>query len=148
MSARPYKPAAMPGLMPYLAVADPEISLAFYEKAFGFQRDGEPMLKDGRILHVEMKFLDIRIMMGPEGAFGGEAKSPKSSGNVQGIGIYVYCEDVDAMHEQAVGAGSEIVMPPQDMFWGDRMFQAADPDGYRWSFAQNVADFDPGKLPA
>ncbi|MCH7630408.1 MAG: hypothetical protein IIC07_00750 [Proteobacteria bacterium] len=31
--------------------------------------------------------------------------------------------------------------------WGDRIFQVADLDGYRWTFAQNVADFDPANVP-
>jgi PhnB protein len=38
-------------------------------------------------------------------------------------------------------------MPPQDMFWGDRMCNLLDPDGHSWSFATNVADFDPSKVP-
>lgn len=147
MNDRPYKPGGIPGLLPYLSVADPEKSMAFYETAFGFQRDGEPMMKDGSIVHAEMKFLDIRIMMGHEGAFGSTAKTPRSCGHVQGIGLYLYCEDVDAMHGRAAGAGCEILMPLETMFWGDRMFQVADPDGYHWSFAQNLANFDPGKIP-
>ena len=33
------------------------------------------------------------------------------------------------------------------MFWGDRIAQFSDPDGYRWMFATNVADFDASKAP-
>jgi uncharacterized glyoxalase superfamily protein PhnB len=47
------------------------------------------------------------------------------------------------MYEQARGAGMQSVMKPDDMFWGDRMCTVEDPDGYRWSLATNVADFDP-----
>jgi uncharacterized glyoxalase superfamily protein PhnB len=33
------------------------------------------------------------------------------------------------------------------MFWGDRMCTVLDLDGHIWSFATNVADFDPAQTP-
>jgi uncharacterized glyoxalase superfamily protein PhnB len=33
------------------------------------------------------------------------------------------------------------------MFWGDRMVRLRDPDGYLWSFATKVGEFDPSKMP-
>ena len=147
MLTRPFRPPDMPGLMPYLTVADPAKSLAFYQSAFNFKPAADPMVVDGKIMHADMRFLDNRIMMGPEGAFGSEARSPKSTGAIQGVVIYLYCEDVDAQHQRASEAGAEIIQPLADQFWGDRIFQAADLDGYRWTFAQNVADFDPAQIP-
>ena len=147
MLTRPFRPPDMPGLMPYLSVADVEKSMAFYTAAFNFKPVGDPMVQNGRIVHADMRFLDNRIMLGAEGAFGSPAQSPKSTGNIQGTVIYIYCEDIDGQYQRVQEAGAEITMPIEDQFWGDRIFQAADPDGYRWTFAQNVADFDPAKIP-
>lgn len=147
MLTRPFRPDDMPGLMPYLSVADVEASMEFYRSAFNFRPIGDPILQDGRIMHAEMRFLDNRIMLGPEGAFGSQAQSPKSTGNIQGTVIYIYCEDVDGQFQRVQEAKAEITMPVEDQFWGDRIFQAADLDGYRWTFAQNVADFDPANMP-
>ncbi len=43
----------------------------------------------------------------------------------------LYVEDADAAYEQALAAGAESVMTPQDMFWGDRFSQVSDPFGHR-----------------
>lgn len=142
-----FKPDNMPQLMPYLVVADPEAAMTFYEKAFGFQRDGEPLMQRGEILHCEMTYMDIRIMIGLQGCWGNSAVSPASSGVDQGASLYIYCPDVDSHHAEAVASGAEITMAPEEMFWGDRMYSVKDLDGYRWSFATNVSEFDPSKLP-
>jgi PhnB protein len=41
-------------------------------------------------------------------------------------------EKVDAMFAQAVAAGGNGVVPPEDMFWGDRFAIVVDPFGHRW----------------
>lgn len=64
------------------------------------------------------------------------------------MSLYVYCDDVDAMANRARQAGAQIAAEPADMFWGDRICMITDIDGYNWSFARNVGDFDPSKLPA
>jgi PhnB protein len=35
-------------------------------------------------------------------------------------------------------AGGTVTMPAQDMFWGDRYGQAADPFGHTWSFSHKL----------
>ncbi len=134
-----YKPDDVPTLMPYLMVKNVSQAMDFYQTAFGFERAGEPLVEDGVVLHGEMVFEDARIMLGIEGSWGSEAKSPASSGHDQGMGLYLYCPDVDAHFEQAQEAGATIMQPVSDMFWGDRIYTALDLDGYRWSFATLVA---------
>lgn len=148
MTDRPAKPADMPRLTPYLTVRDAEKSLDFYQRAFGFEPGMQP-LRDGNgvIQHAEMRYQGAFIMMAPEGAWGSHCKAPVTTGTEFPLGLYVYCENVDAFHENAVEQGAESMGEPQDMFWGDRMCTLRDPDGYVWSFATNVADFDPGKVP-
>lgn len=81
MTERPVKPANMPWLTPYLIVRDPERSLDFYQRAFGFIPDSQP-LRDGsgKIVHAEMSYRDAYLMLGAEGAMGGTKKAPASSG--------------------------------------------------------------------
>lgn len=44
--------------------------------------------------------------------------------------------DADGWHDRAVAAGCASVLPPQDMFWGDRYAQVRDPFGVLWAFNQ------------
>jgi PhnB protein len=41
--------------------------------------------------------------------------------------------DVDASFQRAVGAGAVAVLPPTDMFWGDRYAQVKDPFNVLWA---------------
>ena len=149
MTDRPAKPSEMPWLTPYLTVRDAERSLDFYQRAFGFEPGMEPMRdSEGKIVHAEMRYRGAVIMMAPENAWGGTCKSPSTSGSETPIGLYLYCDNVDGFYSRAVEQGAESIDEPTEMFWGDRMCTLRDPDGYVWSFATNVGDFDPSRIPA
>jgi len=53
--------------------------------------------------------------------------------------LHLNVPDVDAFVERAVAAGAKIVMPVQDMFWGDRYGQIEDPHGHRWSIVTHMS---------
>ncbi len=148
MKNRSYKPANVPGLMPYLTVRDAKSSIDFYKKAFDFKVHDDPM-KDskGNIVYVSMTYHDTQIMFGPEGSFESPAKAPVTLGVLPSVSMYVYCQDVDSMYDRATKAGARTIMELQNTFWGDRVFKVADPDGHEWMFATNVGDFDPSKAP-
>jgi uncharacterized glyoxalase superfamily protein PhnB len=48
--------------------------------------------------------------------------------------LYLYVGDVDAHHQRAVAAGID-EPAPQDMPWGDRVWNTVDPQGHPWTFA-------------
>jgi PhnB protein len=146
MTKRPAKPKTMPWMMPCLTVKDADAAAAFYEKAFGFEKRFSMAGPDGRTMHAEVAWRDGLVMLGPENA-DHPCKSPATSGVRPSNSLYVYCDDVDALCKRAAAAGAAVESPPQDMFWGDRSCTLIDPDGYVWSFATNVADFDPAKVP-
>lgn len=50
--------------------------------------------------------------------------------------LYVHFEDVDAIYQSAVDNGATGIMPPADMFWGDRLGVIVDPFGHCWSLAK------------
>ena len=49
--------------------------------------------------------------------------------------VHVYVDDVDAHFERAKAAGAEIVKEPTDEEYGDRRYDALDPEGQFWSFS-------------
>ena len=63
----------------------------------------------------------------PEMRGGAEAAAPV------GVMLHLQVDDADAWAKRAVAAGAEIVMPIQDMFWGDRYGHLRDPFGHTWS---------------
>ncbi len=46
--------------------------------------------------------------------------------------IFLYVNDVDAVHRRAVQAGATSVMEPADMSWGDRFSRVKDAFGNLW----------------
>src|SRR5262245_48756698 len=145
MAARPPRPADTPWLSPYLAVKDSDAAIDFYQRAFGFQKRMALAGPDGVTGHVEMTWHDSVILFGPVRHNKDGTRTPASGGPPCAVQFYIYCDDVDALFERARAAGAQVVDPPGDMFWGDRVCKLRDPDGYVWCFATNVADFDPSK---
>lgn len=147
MANRPPRPKGAPWIIPYLTVRNAEATLDFYQRAFGFEKKDVMLNPEGQIMHAEMTWQDGMIMFAPEGAWGSESKTPASSQTQCPVGLYVYCEDVDALFAKAKEEGAEVASELETMFWGDRMCRLIDHEGYIWSFATNVADFDPSKVP-
>jgi len=145
-SKRPPKQAGMPWLTPNLTVQDIIKSMEFYERAFGFERGMTMHGLDGKIIHGQMNYKkSVIVMLGLEGAGNMKCKSPSALKVNCPVNLYVYCNDVDELFDRARKANAKIVSEPADMFWGDRIVILEDPDGYRWTFATNVGDFDPSK---
>ncbi|MGJ0483548.1 MAG: hypothetical protein ACR65R_03310 [Methylomicrobium sp.] len=48
--------------------------------------------------------------------------------------------------EIAVDAETEITIPVEDIFWGDRYGQLEDPFDYHWSIAMLVRDMSPEEM--
>jgi uncharacterized glyoxalase superfamily protein PhnB len=144
------RPALRPGyswLVPSFVVKNADAALDFYQRAFGFEKRKVVPGPDGRTMHAEMAWREILMMFSPEGAYGCTIKTPATTGTQSPMSLYLFCDDVDAQFARATAAGAKPVCPPQDMFWGDRMCNVTDPDGHSWTFATNVADFDPAKIP-
>jgi uncharacterized glyoxalase superfamily protein PhnB len=55
----------------------------------------------------------------------------------------VRVDDVQSLHEQAMGQGATIVMEPTDFAFGERQLGVLDPWGHRWTFSQTIADVAP-----
>ena len=55
-------------------------------------------------------------------------------------------QDVDKAFRRAVEGGAKALMPPTDMFWGDRFGQVEDPSGHRWGLATHKEDPSPEEM--
>jgi PhnB protein len=126
-------PAVFP-VSPYLIVRNVAEAVHFYEKAFQFQLSEINPGDDGIPLHAEMTYQGQLMMCGKEGAYGSPLKAPLTSGVESPITLCVYCEDVDKFYTMSLAHGAKSVSAPEDMFWGHRMCQLQDLDGYTWCF--------------
>ena len=121
MSKRPAKPADYPWVMPYLTVKDADAALAFYQKAFGFEKKMAMPGPDGKIMHAEVVWRDGVVMFGPESPQN-QCKAPRTLGIRPPVGLYVYVDDVDAHFKRATTAGAKVDRPPTDMFWRSYLY--------------------------
>ena len=116
---------------------DPKAALRDLEAAFGFEL--VMLIEDdqGNLAHAEMRCGDSLIMVGSE--WSDDHKSPASLGgkNTQTVHIHV-ADDVDAHCERARAAGLEILVEPQDQFYGDRTYRCRDREGHIWTIGQTV----------
>ena len=142
-------PAAYGSLTPHLIVSPAADAVAFYVKAFGAR---PRMMMDGPgglIMHGELKIGDSMLMLAdeqpPMGPGAQTNKTPKNLGGTSAT-LMLYVKDVDAVYARALEAGATSVMPPSDMFWGDRYGQVEDPFGHLWSIATHVKDLTPSQM--
>jgi PhnB protein len=123
----------MSPVIPYLCVSDVSKSLLFYQRAFQFEIMEAVPGDLGTVVHGEMRYRGMVIMLGAESS-SEDIKSPRHSGILSPMLLYIYVDDIDTFYEQAIGKGAVGVVQPEDAFWGDRYAQLSDLDGYIWSF--------------
>lgn len=125
------------GLTPHLAIADKRASEAidFYAKAFGAREQMRIPADDGvRLLHAHLLVNDASLMLHDEFP---EYVS-ELSGKPDGVTLHLQVDDADAWFDRAVAAGASVVMPLDNMFWGDRYGQVKDPFGHQWSIGASI----------
>jgi PhnB protein len=124
---------------PYLTVRNVAAALSFYQTAFGFKCRSKMTEPDGSLMHAELIHNDSLIMLGPESP-GRGALAPTGP---QGMNLFVYFENVDAVCARAGANGAKVLQPPTYMFWGDRVAVVMDPDGHTWWLGTHVKDVAP-----
>ncbi len=138
-------PAHLGTLTPHLAVRGGADALAFYARALGAKAGRRHLGPDGAsIVHAEVKIGDTTFFLADEFP-GSPVRAPQSLGGTTTV-MNVYVKDCDALYNRAVAAGAKPLMPPADMFWGDRYGQVADPYGHVWAFATHKEDVKPAEM--
>jgi hypothetical protein len=55
---------------------------------------------------------------------------------------WIYVTDVDAVYNRVSAAGWSVESPPENQFWGERLFRMRDLNGIQLIFSQKVEDID------
>jgi predicted enzyme related to lactoylglutathione lyase len=124
-----------------LNVADPEASAAFLSDHFGFAVE---MSADGfvSLSRPDAGFTVIFLRTGLQ-----TFEPARIAGDAgQGLLVVFTVDDIDAEYERVRAEGVEIVTPIETEPWGERYFQAIDPNGIVIQLVQWVGDpnaYDP-----
>jgi PhnB protein len=141
-------PPGHENLIPHL-VCDPcSEAIEFYKKAFGAEEIHRMPAPDGRkIMHAAIRIGKSIIFLVddfPEFC-AGKSSSPKALEGTP-VSLHHYVQNCDAAIKRAQDAGATVVMPAQDMFWGDRYGVVTDPFGHKWAFATHIKDLSPAEM--
>jgi len=139
-------PDGYDALIPSLIVRDAAKAIDFYKEVLGateMMRMNYP--QSNKIAHAEIKIRDHMLMLGDENPQMG-AVAPQPSGGPPPASVMVYVSDVDATFNKALAKGAKSMMPPMDMFWGDRYGKFVDPFGHLWGVATHKKDVSPEEM--
>jgi PhnB protein len=144
-------PAMYGSITPHLIVSPARDAIAFYAQVFGAKPGLVMDGPGGVIMHAELKIGDSIVMLAdeqpPMTPNASARKSPKNMGGTT-CAVMLYVKDADATYAKAVAAGGTGLMPPMDMFWGDRFGQVEDPFGHVWSIATHMKDLSAKEMKA
>lgn len=113
---------------------DTNKTIEFYKKVFGAEIRRHYGSDGKSVIHAEVKIGDSVLLMSDEFP-AMNCLSPQSIGGTSSA-IHLYVKDVDAVFKQAVSAGSTVIMPLTDAFWGDRYGQLMDPFGHKQDLSE------------
>jgi PhnB protein len=125
-----YIPKGFHTVTPYLLANKASALLDFIVNAIGGTVKERMDGPDGEVAHSQIVIGDSIIMVG-----GAQPTHPAMP-----TMLYLYVKDTDAAFNKAVAGGATVIMPPTDMFYGDRNAGVSDPFGNQWWFATHIED--------
>ncbi len=137
-------PKGYHSITPYMIMHDAAKAIAFYQKVFKAKVAMKMDKPGGKIGHAELVLGDSKIMLADEFPEMG-ARSPRAFGGTA-VSVHYYTKDVDGIVKGAVAAGAKLLMPVQDMFYGDRIGTIEDPFGHKWHISTHIEDVTPAVL--
>jgi len=138
----------MATLTPYLTVRDATVAIEFYRRAFGaVELMRMPSLDGQKVMHAHLKIGDSDLMLADEFPEMGGTRAPTTLGATS-VTIHMSSPNVDQTMATAAAAGAKVLMPPADMFWGDRFGILRDPFGHEWSIATTIRKMTPDQMRA
>ena len=120
------------GLAPVLLVPQVRSAFEWYRDVLGF--DGELWREEpDDYAYVFRDSATIHLARG-------SAPRPNSAvGPPDMFDVYLWVDDVEALHEELASNGAEILHPPTDRPWQMREIRVRDPNGYVLGIAQPLA---------
>lgn len=127
-------------ITPYLVIAgNADEAIDFYKKIFGATENLRIGTPEGKVGHAELLIGTSRIMIADE-CHEQDIKAPRTTVHNPGMSLYLYIDDVDTVVKNAVAAGSKLIRPVDDKFYGDRSGTFVDPYGHTWTVATHTED--------
>ncbi len=132
------QPGTAAEVIPYIFYRDVPAALAWLARVFCFTEEMRHATPGGG-MHAQMRVGGRRIMMGVSSEKW-NMRTPAEIGTpTQGVFVFVYVDDVAAMHARAVAEGAVVDGPPTNQGYG-ATFTARDLDDHPWFFTQRQAD--------
>ena len=118
-----------------LTCVDTAAEIEFCKRVFGAKLLSERVWTDGKIIHATLAVGDCMFTIHGEISHLA-SREPQHDGS-SSVVVYLYLSDPDAIIEAAVGAGARVLLPVDDMLWGDRVGRIMDPSGHVWNVARS-----------
>jgi len=126
-----------PAIYPRLGYLDERAAIEFLVAAFGFRERREARREhDGHVL-AWLEHGDGVVMVGHVQHDVHGIHSPQEIGGATCM-LNVTVDDVDAHCDRAVAVGAVVTMELNDAFFGERRYEALDPEGNRWHFGEPI----------
>jgi uncharacterized glyoxalase superfamily protein PhnB len=127
-----------PAIYPRLGYEDERAAVAFLTRAFGFRERIEARMEHPTGILAWLEHGSGVVMVGHVNHDVHGIHSPRETGAATCM-LNVLVDDVDAHYQRAVVAGAAITMELNDAFYGERRYEAEDPEGNRWHFGEPLA---------
>ena len=128
-----------PDVYPRLAYRDELAAVDYLTRVFQFTEIREARTEwDGKYL-CWMRVGTGVVMIGHANIDVHLIHSPLDAGLTTVI-MHVYVHDIDAHYAHAVAEGANVTMELEDAFYGERRYEATDPEGHRWHFGERFDD--------
>lgn len=124
-----YKPEGFHTVSPYIMANHPELLIDFLKKAFyAIEINCKLNPENGNIANCILQIGDSCFMISQgRGAFADMRTS-----------FYLFVNDVDAVHKNAVMQGAKVAFEPANMPYGDRQSGVIDPCGNYWWISERL----------
>lgn len=135
----PLTASTTPDIYPRLAYRDELAAVDYLTRVFQFTENREARMEfDGNFL-CWLKVGTGVVMVGQANVEIHQIHSPLEAG-LTTVMMNVYVHDIDAHYAHAVAEGANVTMELADAFYGERRYEATDPEGHRWHFAERFDD--------
>jgi uncharacterized glyoxalase superfamily protein PhnB len=129
-------------IVPHLVVRDASEAVEFYGRAFSATILFRSPSPSGKGEHIHVRIWNSLVQVSTEEpqqrrekAEGTLLASPETLSGSTCV-FQVGVADVDEAFKRAVDEGAVPVLPPTDVFWGDRYGWVSDPFGHIWALSQ------------
>src|SRR5436309_3196478 len=120
-------------VIPMLVCRDANAEIAFCVSVFGAAELSRRVTPSGSVVHATLRIGEALLMV--HGVSEHLASRPPDLDGSSDVVIYVYVHDVDDVLGVATHAGARVLLPPENMFWGDRVARIMDGEGHVWNIA-------------